>query len=55
MPDVVLAAPGDHRTAAKTTFAQQAALRFSTFSINVSKLEFHLFFLSMANASSTAR
>jgi hypothetical protein len=49
MPDSVVPALCDHCIAAKKAFAREASLSFSTFFSNES--EFHLFFLSMANAS----
>jgi hypothetical protein len=49
MPDPDQPALCDHRIAANKAFARKAGVSFSTFSINDSEFEFHLFFLSMAN------
>jgi hypothetical protein len=49
MPDIVLPALCDHCIAATNAFAPEAWLSSSTFSVNDSEFEFHLFFLSMAN------
>jgi hypothetical protein len=49
MPDVVLPALSDHRSAATNAFAPEAGLRFSTFSVNEGEFEFHLCSPSMAN------
>jgi hypothetical protein len=49
MVDSMLSAFCNHRMAVNRAFARKAGLSFSTLSFNKSK--FHLFFLSMANAS----